>query len=379
MRSNRRTVAVASVEAIEDRATPVRRMAALTLAAVAAIVAASLFVRPAGAESPQSGYVYTADEHGASISRIDLEAGKTDVFQVGVMPHNVQFVPGSNLLLTVGVPTSNDAHGDESHSQEHGQPAGRLLVLDTANLAARPGEPIVAGAHPAHVIADPQGKYAFVTDSGADGVLVIDLEKGATVATIPTGNYPHDLRMSPDRKWIYVANVNEGTVSVLDAVQLHETARIKVGAAPVQVGFVPDGSSVFVSLRDENKVAVIDTATRQVTARIEVGRSPIQVHATPDGRFVYVANQGTAEEPDDTVSVIDVASGTVIKTIQTGAGAHGVTVSDDGAFVFVTNIVDGTVSQISVKKQSVVKSYPVGKGPNGITFQPANPTSGSAG
>jgi YVTN family beta-propeller protein len=383
MKNNRKNCAIALALPAEGRTSAFRRTTLLTLAA-AGIAAAFLVARPAAGEPAVSGFVYTADEHGGSISRIDVKAGKTDVFPIGIMPHNVQFVPGTGRLLAVGVPPSADAHGGHgsgggAQSNENMEPAGKLLVLDAANLASGPITEIAAGSHPAHVITDAAGKRAFVTNSDDDSVSVIDPGKGETVATIHTGDYPHGLRMSPDSKSVYVANVKDDTVSVIDTVKLSEIARVEVGLAPVQVGFVPDGSRVYVSLRDENKVAVIDTATREVIGRIDVGRSPIQVHATPDGRFVYVANQGTAVEPDDTVSVIEVASGKVIKTVRTGAGAHGVTVSADGAFVFVSNIIDGTVSQISVESQAVVETYPVGNGPNGITFQPPKPAPDSAG
>ncbi|RWA68081.1 MAG: YncE family protein [Mesorhizobium sp.] len=365
-------------------------MTLLALMAVAAIAAAALFVRHAGAEPAASGFVYTADEQGGSISRTDLSTGKVDTFPVAITPHNVQFVPGTGRLLAVGVPRSADDHGEggNAHSADHNKmggmgemdmDAGGKLIVLTANLAAGPLASIPAGAHPAHVIADPDGKRAFVTDSEHNIVSVINLETGAVIATVSTGDYPHGLRMSPDGRFIYVANVKDGTVSVLDAVKLTEVGRIKVGQAPVQVGFTPDGSRVYVSLRDENKVAVIDTATRQVIGRTGVGRLPIQLHATPDGRFVYVASQGTEAEPNDTVSVVDVTSGEVVKTIRTGAGAHGVAVGNDGAFVFVTNIVDSTVSLIVVKDQSLIKSYAVGKGPNGITFQAPQKVPGDAG
>lgn len=386
MRNKRRYGAVAL--SVENRSGISQRMTLLALMAAAAVATAALFVKPAGAE-PASGFVYTADEQGGSISRIDLSTGKVDSFAVAIAPHNVQFVLGTGRLLAVGVPQSAHDHDGNDQSSEHSKmggmgemdmdAGGKLIVLDTANLASGPIASIPAGAHPAHVIADPDGKRAFVTDSEHNIVSVINLENGAAIATVPTGDYPHGLRMGPDGKFIYVANVKDGTVSIIDAAKLQEVARIKVGKAPVQVGFTPDGSRVYVSLRDENKVAVIDTATRKVVARIEVGRAPIQVYATPDGRLVYVANQGTEAKPNDTVSVIDVASSKVVKTIRTGAGAHGVTVSNDGAFVFVTNIVDGTVSLVSVKDQAVLKSYAVGKGPNGITFQSASPIPGDAG
>ncbi|MDG4893621.1 cytochrome D1 domain-containing protein [Mesorhizobium sp. WSM4976] len=376
--------------AVENRSGISRRTTLLALMTATAVAAAAVLVKPAGAAEPvASGFVYTADEEDGSISRIDLSTGKVETFPVAIAPHNVQFVPATGRLLAVGAPRPAGGEGGSGHSDDHSKTGGmgemdmdaggKLIALDTANLASGPIASIPAGAHPAHVIADPDGNRAFVTDSEHNIVSVIDLTNGAVIATVPTGDYPHGLRMSPDGRFIYVANVKDGTVSVLDAVKLTEVARIKVGQAPVQVGFTPDGSRVYVSLRDENKVAVINTSARQEIERTEVGRSPIQVHATPDGRFIFVANQGTEAKPNDTVSVINVASGKVVKTIRTGLGAHGVAVSNDSAFVFVTNILDGTVSLISVKNQSVLQSYVVGKGPNGITFQAPLPTPGSAG
>jgi len=342
--------------------------AVVTLMVAVALSSVSL----AYAQAP-SGVVYTADENGNTISRIDLGSAKVDVVAVPIVPHNIQFVPGKKLVLVAGPPLKgvsgdHDAAGGGEHGHEQAD-TGKLVLLDTTDIMAAPLAVIDVGSHPAHVVADPAGERAFVTNAEDDTITVVDLRTRKAISTIETGDYPHGLRISPDGKSIFVANVEGGTVSVIDTTSLVETARIEVGKAPVQVAFTPDGSRVYVSLRDENKVAVIDTATRKVIARVDVGRSPIQVYSTPDGRFVYVANQGTANEPDDKVSVIDVASGTVIQTIKTGAGAHGVVVSADGAFVYVTNIVDGTVSEIAVATQSVVRTHQVGKGPNGVTFQ----------
>ena len=375
-----RTSTAIAVATLADPPRATRRLTLLARAAAAGFAAVS-FAPRASAEPVASGFVYTADEHGGSVSRIALDGGKVDIVPVAIMAHNVQLVLGQDRLLAVGMPMSGmeEGHGGDGHGEGEAEPKGRLIALDTANLTSGPIASIEVGAHPAHVIADKEGKRAFVSNSEDNTISVIDLDKGDTIALAETGDYPHGLRMSPDGKTIYVANVKDDSVSVSDTGTLAETARIKVGSAPVQVGFTPDGGRVYVSLRDENKVAVIDTATRKVTGRIEIGRSPIQVHATPDGRFVYVANQGTDANPDDTVSVIEVESGSVVKTIRTGAGAHGVAVSADGAFVFISNIIAGTVSQISLDDQSVVKTYPVGKGPNGITFQSPKPTSTDAG
>ncbi len=314
-----------------------------------------------------AGYVYTADEHGNSLSAIDLANGQVETVTIPVSPHNVQVTPDGTRVLAVGVP----ATGEHGHSgSEHADAPGQLLVFDSSAISSGPLAAIAVGDHPAHVVTDRTAERAFVTLAGQNAVAVVDLAERKVMKTIATGTYPHGLRVGPDGRSIYVANVEDGSVSVIDATQLAEVARIPVGRAPVQVGFLPDGSRAYVSLRDENMVAVIDTARRAVVGKIAVGRNPIQVYATPDSRYVYVANQGTEADPADTVSVIDTVAGAVVKTIRTEAGAHGVVVSDDGRFAFVTNIVDGTVSVVDVAAQAVVNAFQVGDGPNGVTFKP---------
>jgi YVTN family beta-propeller protein len=361
------------VSIAERSARKVLRTFGVTALTSAVILALGQGIAPAQqspAPAPNlKGIVYTADEHGNSISAIDLASAKVQIVPVAISPHNAQITSDGSGLLAVGEPTGA-GHGHGSGAAHAAKEAkGRLLVFDVAKLSSKPMASIEVGTHPAHVVVDRAGRQAFVTNSGDNTVAVVDLTRKAVVQTIKTGRYPHGLRMSPDGREVYVANVEDGSVSVIDTSKLAEVARIPVGRTPVQVGFTPDGSRVYVSLRDENSVAIIDTAGRTKVGTVAVGRGPIQVHATPDGRFVYVANQGTDAEPADTVLVIEVASGQVVDTIRTGRGAHGVAVSSDGAFVFITNIVDGTVSVIDTTARSVVATFRVGRGPNGITYR----------
>ena len=343
---------------------------ALALALILALGPSLARAQQSPASAPNlKGIVYTADEHGNSISAIDLASGKVQIVPIPISPHNVQSTADGARLLAVGEPAGDD-HG-HSASAAHGQKEtkGRLLIFDAAKLSSGPVASIQVGTHPAHVVVDRAGQRAFVTNAGDNTIAVVDLTRRAVVRTIGTGRYPHGLRLSPNGRELYVANVQDGSVSVIDTAKLAEVGRIPVGRAPVQVGFTPDGGRVYVSLRDENSVAIIDTASRTKIGTIAVGRGPIQVHATPDGRFVYVANQGTDAEPADTVSVIEVASGQVVDTIRTGKGAHGVAVSDDGSLVLVSNITDGTVSAIDAVTRVVVATFRVGRGPNGITYR----------
>ncbi|VDC19280.1 CopM family metallochaperone [Pseudogemmobacter humi] len=313
------------------------------------------------------GTVWSANEGGNSISAIDLGTGAVQTVSIPVAPHNVDLTPDGKLLLAVGDPAAEADHGSGGHGHgAEGAAEGQLVILDPQNLST-PKATVAVGSHPAHVVADRQGR-AFVSLAGGDEIAVVDLARAEVIGRIPTGDYPHGLRLSPDETQLYVANVEDGSVSVIDTQALSEVARIPVGSAPVQVAFTPAGDRVYVSLRDENRVAVIDTASREVTRRIDVGPHPIQTFVTSDGAYVYVANQGTEAAPNDTVSVIGTATGQVVKTLTTGGGAHGVSASADGALVFVTNIADDTVSIIDVRRQEVGKTVPVGDRPNGIVY-----------
>ncbi len=324
-----------------------------------------------------AGFVFTADEAGNSISRIDLSDGSVTTVSVPIAPHNVDLSADGRWLLAVGDPAGGDHDHDHGSGNGHdhgdgsahgGETEGQMVILDPRDIAAGPVAAFPAGDHPAHVVTDATGAQAFVTVAGQDAVAVIDIATGDRLALIETGAYPHGLRLSPDGREIYVANVQDGSVSVIDPEQLVELARIPVGPTPVQVEFLPDGESVFVSLRDANAVSRIDTTSREVTARFDVGEWPIQLGAARDGARLLVANEGSAERPSETVSIIDLESGAEARTIRTGAGPHGVAISPAGAWAFVTNIHENSVSMIDLSSDEIVATFAVGAGPNGITL-----------
>ncbi len=316
----------------------------------------SLTIQAAWADP--SGFVYTANERDGSISEVHLDSSQVRTVKVNITPHNVQVSPDGSTLLAVGVSAHSAHHGASS--------SGQLLLLNTANLNAPPVA-VPAGEHPAHVVTDATGERAFVSDSGANVVRVINLKQRAEQARIPTGDYPHGLRLSPDGRTLYVANMKGGTVSVIDVVTLQETQRIPVGQGPVQVGFSADGKQAYVALSRENRLGLIDTAKHRLSGKVAVGLTPIQMMAARDGT-VYVANQGSGQKPSDQVSVIDPSKSKVIKTLVTGPGAHGVAASADGAYVFVTNIEAGTLSVLDVASRQMIGHHKVGAGPNGVSY-----------
>ncbi|ODT04559.1 MAG: hypothetical protein ABS52_04495 [Gemmatimonadetes bacterium SCN 70-22] len=345
------------------------RAAVLTVA-LGSVSCARQAASTQAAYANETGFVYTANERGTSISVVDLGTGQVRTVPVGISPHNVQVSHDGRLVLVVGRPAmaGQPANHDTRGTQEVGR--GRLLIFDAATMGVDTAGNIEVGRDPAHVIIDWQGRFAYTTNAEDNNLSVVDVAQRRIVDMIPTGASPHGLRMSPDGREIYVANTGDNSVSVIGVAERRELARVAVGRAPAQVGFTPDGRRVYVSSTTENSVVVVDTRQRTRIATVPVGRNPIQVFATPDGRLVYAANEGTEESPDSTASVIDTRTNRVIATVVTDQGAHGVVVSDDGSRAFIANSVGNTVSVINTATQRVTRTIPVGEGAGGITFRP---------
>ncbi len=324
-----------------------------------------------------SGAVYTANEGGASISRIELETGRVTTFGIGLLAHNVQISDDGQSVFAVGSPPGamrGMSTGASTPSPANVvEPVGALLVFVAEATDTMEAIRIPIGREPAHVISAAQRGRAYTTNAEENAVFEVDISQRRVTDTILTGASPHGLRASPNGEELYVAVTGDNAVSVINVAQGREVKRLSVGRAPVQVAFLPDGARVYVTLRDDNAVAVLDTRTRRVLSTIAVGRSPIQLFATPDGRQVYVANQGTAEQPDSTVSVIDTQQDKVVRTIIAGRGAHGVVISPDGRRVFIANTFAGTVSVIDAVALRVIGTVSVGAGPGGITYRPPRP------
>jgi YVTN family beta-propeller protein len=83
----------------------------------------------------------------------------------------------------------------------------------------------------------PDGKHAYVTNSGDGTVSVITTATGAVSPPITVGNHPIRVAITPDGKHAYVTNTGNGTVSVI-------TTATGVVSPPITVGKLPEGVAI---------------------------------------------------------------------------------------------------------------------------------------
>lgn len=303
----------------------------------------------------EAATVYTADEAGQTLSVIDTEKGTSVQVDVPIMPHNVDMTQDQKTLLVTGMDMEN-----------HQTMSGKLLVFNVSSSKPELVKEIIIGKHLAHVVPAADGRTAYVTDSAANEILIVDYKEGKLLGQIPVGKFPHGIRLSPDGKMLAVANMEGESVSIVDPVLRAEIRKITVGRKPVQVAFTPSGKHLVVSLNGENRVAIVDINKADVIRKVKVGHGPVQVFVIPDGKQAFVANQGAKSKPDNRLSIIDMQGNGALKNLVTGNGAHGVFITLDGKQAFVTNSAADTLSVVDTASAKVIRTIHTGKSPNGV-------------
>ncbi len=210
----------------------------------------------------------------------------------------------------------------------------------------------------------PNGRYAYVSNSGSNDVSVIDTSTNAVTTTIAVGATPNNIAITPDGSEAYVANSGSNDVSVIDTSTNAVTTTVPLSTEPQGVTFTPDGQTAYVTNYTGSSVSVISTSNNAVTGTIGVGTGPYGVAVSPNGLTAYVTNSG-----DSTVSLINTADDTVTNTIPVGAGPEGVAVTSNGLDVYIADSGDGTVSDLNTVNETV-GTIPVGSAPNTLAVTP---------
>ncbi|MBI5652058.1 MAG: YncE family protein [Chloroflexi bacterium] len=181
--------------------------------------------------------------------------------------------------------------------------AGTLTAIDTATHDT---QTVAVGAgHHDIVFADDQ-PLMFVTNSQANTVSIIHLERAQKIADVPVGNAPHGLDYAARR--LYVANEGDGTVTVLSIEGERATPLtvIRAGAGARQVKLDPTGKIGAVSNYRANTLTLFNAQTHALIKTIATGGGPdgivfferyviVRNTLTPDATFAHLDNPDIAD------------------------------------------------------------------------------------
>jgi YVTN family beta-propeller protein len=244
--------------------------------------------------------------------------------------------------------------------------ATRVEVLD-----ADSGNPVgnMTGFKGLHGIAfDDTGKFGYVTDGGANEVVVFDRSTLAKVAEIPAGTNPDGMAFEPSTKTIWAFNGRSKDVTVIDTANRTVLATIPLPGKP-EFPAVDGSGTVFVNIEDKNEIVRLDATSKKQTAVW-----PLEGCDSPSGLAIDKAGQRLFSVCDGKkMAVTDSTSGKSLATPSIGDGpdaggydiAHKLAFSSNG---------DGTLTIIDAGKPDypVLETIPTQRGARTMAYDPAN-------
>jgi DNA-binding beta-propeller fold protein YncE len=238
--------------------------------------------------------------------------------------------------------------------------AAGISVVDMGTL--KEVRRIPALREPHHLILSPDGKSLLVGDTAGNQVLYLDPATGAVQKrlTIPD---PYQLLFSPDNKFFTVAGLARNQVDVYDGATMQLLKRFPAKSTPSHIAYAPDSGTVFVSLQDSDRLMAIDLRKMEVKWNEPIGKTPAGVLWL--NNKVLVADMGT-----DYVAEVDPATGHVVGHIVTGEGAHNLFLSPDRKILWVNNRAGGSTSAVDPTTLKVTRTYKIPGGPDDIDFAP---------
>ena len=184
------------------------------------------------------------------------------------------------------------------------------------SLTAIPGSPFAAGTDPTWISFTPDGKYAYVADSGGTNEISpysVNATTGALTALSPLvrepDEHPQDLTIDSSGTYLYAPVALGSTAGAVDVFSINDAngaltyaGSTPAGVSPIFLDIEPSGKFAYVSSAAGAEVYgySISSSTGLLTPltgspySTGAGSRPQFINIDPSGKFGYTANEGTA-------------------------------------------------------------------------------------
>lgn len=217
------------------------------------------------------------------------------------------------------------------------------------------------------VVLDPDGKVGYISDGGANQVVVFDRTTFATVATIPTGTNPDGLAYEPTTKTVWAFNGRSKDVTVIDAASRKAIATVALPGKP-EFPQVDGKGNVFVNIEDKNSIVHLDAAAHTVLATW-----PVKGCESPSGLALDDAHSRLFAVCDgNKMAVVDTNSGKELGLATIGADPDAAGYDAKDQLAFSSNGGDGTLSVVDAKTgYKTLQTLQTAKGARTMAYDPA--------
>ena len=146
----------------------------------------------------------------------------------------------------------------------------------------------VTGLHGIHGVAlDPDGKLGYISDGGANAVVVFDRSNLSTVASIPAGTGPDAIIYEPATKTVWAFNGRSHNATVIDTKTRKVVATIPLPGKP-EFAQVDGKGNVYDNIEDKNEIVRLDAHTNKLVDTWPIGcESPSGLAIDNDGHRLF--------------------------------------------------------------------------------------------
>ncbi len=240
----------------------------------------------------------------------------------------------------------------------------RVEVLD---LATGKVVGAIAGLKGTHGVAlDGAGKFGYISDGGANAVVVFDRGTLATVATVPAGTNPDGIVFEPVTKTVWAFNGRSKNATVIDAATNKVVGTLELPGKPEFP--VADGrGSVYDNIEDANEIVRFDAKTMKQTATWKVAgcESPSGLAMDTERRRLFAVCDGGK------MAVVNADTGAVLALPAIGEGPDAAGFSGRLGLAFSSNGA-GTLTVVDAAHgYAVLQTLPTAKGARTMSYDAA--------
>ncbi|HEY2645830.1 MAG TPA: hypothetical protein VGI34_02595 [Candidatus Acidoferrales bacterium] len=152
----------------------------------------------------------------------------------------------------------------------------------------------------------------------------------------------------------FVTNSLADSVTVIDLSTQKVSSTIKVGKRVHGVCAPANGEKLFFTIELEKAFKVVDTATNQVTQTIALPGLPNQCASTPDGHYVAVPIRS-----GDSVVIIDIPQGKIVKELPVKM-PHNAYNTGRNDVLYVSSMGEHLINRIDLKTMEYTDKIPTG-------------------
>ena len=240
----------------------------------------------------------------------------------------------------------------------------RVEVLDTDTGK---GVGAITGLKGTHGVAlDEEGNFGYISDGGANAVIVFDRRTLANVATIPAGTNPDGIAYEPTTKTVWAFNGRSNNVTVIDTVSRSVVATIALPGKP-EFPQVDGKGHVFDNIEDKNSIVRLDASSKTVT-----NTWPLAGCESPSGMAIDREHNRLFSVCDGKkMAVVDAATGKVLALPDIGDGPDAAGYDDKRQLAFSSNG-EGTLSVVDAKSgYKTIEQLPTMKGGRTMSYDSA--------